>query len=76
MPAFAALFPDMTGQPWQPVDDLRLREDFGWGCATWIMAKRARRPAQEVLQRLLELGLQPQLQPAPRKIRSTTWTRR
>jgi hypothetical protein len=72
---FAGTFPDLTGEPWEPHHDAKLREDHGWGCAVWIIAKRSRRSHDEVLQRLADLGLQLEGRPV-RKIRCTTWTRR
>lgn len=73
---FAAWYPDMTGEPWHPIDDARLLQDYAWGCSVFTMAKRARRPEHEIAARLIELEHPLDRQPAPRKIRCTTWTRR
>lgn len=70
---FAGWKPSMVGEPWDDWQDAHLTEDWLWGCGVWIMAKRARRTEEEVIERLAFLGLSMEDQPKGRKIRRTDW---
>jgi hypothetical protein len=73
---YAGFYPSLAGEPWEAWMDRALIEDYNWGCTALAMALRARRTEAEVVARLEQLGRPMRQQPAAKKIRNTTWTRR